>query len=49
MGNGNITRMTQYSGIGERSARVKVQDVLVIGWPKEESWDGEVGNGINCI
>ena len=43
MGNGNITRMIQYSGIGGRSARERVQVVLVIGWPKEETWDGEVG------
>ena len=45
MGNGNITRMIQYSGTGERRAREWVQVVLVIGWPKEETWDGDVGDG----
>ena len=49
MGNGNITRMIQYSGFGERSVRERVQVVLVTGWPKEETWDGEVGTDINCI
>ena len=49
MGNGKITRMIQYSGIGGRSAREWVQVVLVTGWPKEETWDGEVGTDINCI
>ena len=49
MGNGNITRMIQYRGTGGRSARDWVQVVLVTGWPKEETWDGEVGTDINCI
>ena len=43
MGNGNVTRMIQYSGFGGRSAREWVWVVLVTGWPKEETWDGEVG------
>ena len=49
MGNGNITRMIRYSGTGERSVIEWVQVVLVTGWPKEETWDGEVGKDINCI
>ena len=49
MGNGNITRMIQYRGTGGRSARDWVQVVLVTGWPKEETGDGEVGTDINCI
>ena len=49
MGKGNITRMIQYRGTGGRSARDWVQVVLVTGWPKEETWDGEVGTDINCI
>ena len=49
MGNGNMTRMIQYSGTGERRAREWVQVVLVTGWLTEETWDGEVGTDINCI
>ena len=48
MGNGNITRMTPYSGTGERSVGVRVSDCLghARGGRRRKSGDGEVGNGI---
>ena len=32
---------------GEKAEGCKV--VLVTGWPKEETWDGEFGNAINVF
>ena len=51
MGNGNITRMTQYSGTGERSVGVRVSDCPghARGGRRRKSGDGEVGTDINCI
>ena len=51
MGNGNITRMTQYSGIGERSVGVRVSDCPghARGGRRRKSGDGEVGERIFIV